>query len=197
MPSKISIINKALRMIGQSELNSLSDSTAAAARCDSAWASVLDEVLRAHPWSHFTTWASLAPLSSAPVFGFRYAYALPSTCIRIIDVRSHGDLHQAALPFELVGTSIYTDAKPALARYVARNADSTYWPADFCEALSCKLAADIAMPLARDGGQIMQAMFERYQRALDYARLTDAACSYTPELDEASQCAFIMARRYI
>ncbi|MFI3271239.1 MAG: hypothetical protein R3Y11_03910 [Pseudomonadota bacterium] len=194
MPTQISIVNKALRMIGQSEISSLGDGTAAAARCDRAWSTVLDEVLRMHPWSHAMEWASLARLTTSPAFGFHYAYAMPSNCIRIVDVRSHGDLHRQGLPFEIVGTHVYTDAKPCLARYVVRNADYDYWPSDFCEALSCKLAADIAIPLARDGGQIMKAMMERYQMALDYARLHDTACRYGPEIDEASECSFITAR---
>lgn len=194
MPSQVAIINKALRMIGQSEILSLSDGSASAARCDRAWSIIVDEVLRMHPWSHAMEWASLARLTTSPPFGFQYAYALPSNCVRIVDIRSHGDLRRMPLHFEVVGTSIYTDAKPALARYVVRDSNYEFWPADFCEAIACKLAADISIPLSRDGGQIMKVMLERYQTALDLARLHDTVCRYEPELDDASECAFITAR---
>ena len=169
MPSIVGIMNKALRLIGQTEIASPEQQTPSAVRCSAAWRDVVDEVLRAHPWAHATVW-------------------------RVIDVRADGNLARQGLPFEVVRGSIYTDAAPCNTRYVARDADPTFWPPDFCDAVAAKLAAEVALPLARDGGAMMRAMLDRYQWVVDAARLNDAATSREVELDEGAECCFIKAR---
>lgn len=194
MPSMVGIMNKALRLIGQTEITSPEQQTPAAVRCSAAWRDVVDEVLREHPWTHATVWASLSKSDTPPPFGFTNAYMLPPDCVRVIDVRADGDLSRQGLPFNGVRGAVYTDASPCFVRYVARDNDPTYWPPDFCEAVASKLAAEVALPLARDGGAMMRAMLDRYQWALDAARLNDAATNRDVERDEAAECCFIKAR---
>ncbi len=194
MPSIVGIMNKALRLIGQTEIASPEQQTPSAVRCSAAWRDVVDEVLRAHPWAHATVWAALSKSDTPPPFGFAHAYVLPADCVRVIDVRADGNLARQGLPFEVVRGNIYTDAAPCNTRYVARDADPTFWPPDFCDAVAAKLAAEVALPLARDGGAMMRAMLDRYQWVVDAARLNDAATSREVELDEGAECCFIKAR---
>lgn len=196
MPTRVGIMNKALRLLGQSEIASPDATQPGAVRCNSAWVDVVDEVLRAHGWKHATEWTSLALLEAAPPFGYSRAYRRPVDCLRIIDVRESGDLSLPGAPFEVAGDRVFTNASPCYARWVKRTADPTFWPPDFAEAVAARLAAEVASALTSDGGGRMAAtMLQRYELALDRAVVVDETERTAPEPDEAARCSYLTARR--
>lgn len=194
MASKTSIFNRALRILGGRSVQSPDENLPDAIRMNEAWDDCVDEVLRAHPWSHAMQWASLAKLATPPPFGFAYAYELPSACLRMVDIRTDGDLTREGQPFEIVGSAVYTNATPALARFVVRTDSTSLWPSDFCGVLALRLAVETASALAKDGGKLAPVLLQRYQLALDAAKLTDAACMREVDANREADNPFLKAR---
>lgn len=195
MPTQVDIMNMALQQLGAKRIQAASQNTPEAASVAAAWQRSVDTILRAHPWGFAQVWATLAPAASAPPFGFACAYRLPAECLYLIDVRPLPDLKTAPAPRFVVERYVYTDARPCYARMVARQADTSYWPLDFCQALGMLLAASIAPSIVRDEGQKVRNLLELYEVWLDKARTADAAESMAQEPAPETASPYLSARR--
>ncbi len=115
------IINMALVSIGQTPVNSMNDTSAAALAAKSVYFIARDALLRESRWAFALTWRALNELASAPlnldilpnnhgpgVIAFAAAYQLPNDCIRVSRF-SPQEAH-----WRIVGQQIYTDAVPTL-----------------------------------------------------------------------------------
>lgn len=115
------------------------------------YAETRDDLLRSHPWNFATKRVKLARSSTAPVFGFDYAYALPADWLRTVSAHDN-DEGLGVIEFkEEQQTSarvVVTNAEDVYLRYVARVEDPNLMPADFRKALSRSLADAMAIDLA-------------------------------------------------
>src|SRR5690242_18224950 len=93
MTTETEIVNSALRRVGGKRIMDISEPVGAAGIASDVFASERDSLLRSGTWNFAVTRAQLAPLSTTPVFGFQYAFAIPSDNMRIISVQdnSFGD----------------------------------------------------------------------------------------------------------
>ena len=191
MPSKVSLMNSALRVFAGSRIVSPDDGTAESMHCSLAWDGARDTVLAVYPWGFATRWARLALHAGAPAFGFRRSYALPADCLYLVDVREEEDLTAPPAPYCLVGGAVYADAAPALARYVYRHENCELWPPHFCEVFSLRLALEVAPYLVQDAG-IGIRLRDVYHQALRLAAATDAGQGKGPQVREV--CEYIDGR---
>lgn len=170
MASKVNIINGALIAIGQ-EIVSDANSTEKRARiANERFDTCRDAVLRAFPWNFATKRATITP-TGTPDFGFTYSFAKPSDFIRLIETEE--DI--GALPYKVEGQYILSDEATISIRYVARIEQVGLWPADFCQAMSHYLAAELATALAGESGkQMAQTQFALFQDAINEAKASDA-----------------------
>lgn len=194
MPSRVSIMNRALRRVNAPQIASPDESGASARQCSMAWGDTLEAVLADHEWSHAVRWMPLAKLATPPPFGFACAYRLPTECLRLIDVRAIPDLRAPAARHELVGREVYTDASPCLARIVVLHDTPDEWPGHFSSAFVARLASEIASTLAQSSDMGVK-LYREYLQVLDTSRLTDASQSNPQPEDEAGACDFLKARR--
>lgn len=196
MASLLTIANKALRKLGVAEISSLSQQGRVADRCNSSVEDCVKEVLREHPWSNATEWASLARLVDAPPFGYQYAYQVPKNALRLIDVRESPDLKAEPIDFELArGGVVYTDAETCFARYtVYYESDLSTASPDFVDACACKLAAELAVPLAKS--ELASVMLNAYERAVDRAKLNDSSTKRERRIDQNRVTSFLTVREY-
>lgn len=145
MTSKVLIANRALTKLGEARIISLTDSSKAAATMDSMFDTVRDDELRAHVWHFAKARAKLAALSTPPLFGFAYAYQLPSDCLRLIqigDMLVYPRMDTRGL-FSIEGRQILTNIGPSLAlRYIRRIEDPNLFDASFIESFACRLAVE-------------------------------------------------------
>lgn len=166
---QLTLINKALMKCGLPQAAALND-------CDWNAASIFDcatdEVLRSYSWGFATRYASLTA-ASKPAFGFDKAYTLPGDCVKVLDVRCHHDLRAPAARYVLQGRTLLTNVTPANVRYISRNADMDTWPADFADAVSWRIALEIAALSAQTMGMVPMLM-QGYQTALAQAQAQDA-----------------------
>ena len=86
MRSKVELFNQALGRLGIRPLTGPDDERQEAVFCNQFFDSALEEVLDMGSFGCSLKRASLARLSEAPAFGFRYAYALPSDFLHIVSM---------------------------------------------------------------------------------------------------------------
>lgn len=194
MPSTVSLMNRALRLIGGQAIAAGDEEGLEAHIASAAFDDIRDTVLADFAWGFATRWASLALLDVQPAFGARYAYRLPTDALRVVDVRNSSDMAQAPAHFWLAGRDVYTDASPCLMRYVARIEQSADWPPHFCEAFVIRLAAELAPVTGPDSSSTPLKLRQLYLQALDTARLTDSAQAMAVPIDPEATNTFLQAR---
>lgn len=183
MPSKVSLMNRALAVFAGARIVSPDDDTREAMHCNLAWDGVRDTVLAVYPWGFATRWARLARKLDAPAFGLRCAYALPPDFLYLIDIRAEGDLTAPEEQHFIVDGALYADADQTLARYVYRHENCELWPPHFCEAFALRLAVEVAPYLAQDVG-IGLKLRDVYHQALALAATADAKQDFAPPVRE-------------
>ncbi len=160
MASEVSICNLALGNVAKPDINSLNEASAEARACKRYFAQVRDVMLESYPWLFARKIAALAEVTNDRANRWRYAYRRPSDCLKellVLDeclsplIFSDGDmLRRGGIPYDVAGTTIYTNVKPAFLEYTYRLVDPTKFSATFVEAFGWELAVRIAMPLTRD-----------------------------------------------
>jgi hypothetical protein len=176
--SETEICNLALVRLGDYMITSLDEESTAARYCALFYAGVRDAVLRDYPWNFAIRKKALALADETPVFGHAFMYGLPSDCIRALDLRASfrsGPAVEFSLELNAEGTTLMlcADEPAAILRYVARIEDPSLFDAEFVEAVSWKLAADLAQPITGDSSK-QQAMLTMYRNTLVQARQRNA-----------------------
>jgi hypothetical protein len=119
MITETDIVNMALVSIGQTPVNSMNDTSAAALAAKSVYYISRDALLRESRWRFALKWVALNQLATAPLnldllpnnhgpgsILYSGAYQLPNDCIRVARV-SPRQAH-----WRIVGQQVYTDAIP-------------------------------------------------------------------------------------
>lgn len=178
MATQVDICNIALTSLGDQRIVSLSDNNERARLCDARFADVRDAVLRSYTWNCAMTRASLVQNVEPPAWGFTFSYALPSDCLRVVDIQSY------EIPYEVEGRNILTDASSVQLLYVKRLTDTTKYDSILVQAIGARLAMEIAEPLTgrRD---LRQDMTAKYQSVLAEARSIDTSERSLPDTIES------------
>jgi hypothetical protein len=185
MASVVSICNIALSNLGDEKIASLSENNDRARACDLRYEDVRDAVLRSYPWNCATTRVELARSTTDPVWGFTYSFALPSDCLRVLDVYDY------TVPFSIEGRFLFTDNTTAKLKYIARITDPNDYDILLQHAIGIRLATEIAEALT-GRTELKQEMYQKYLLLLTEARGVDSQEKGMPSVIEAND--FINAR---
>lgn len=168
MASTIDLCNGALTLLGQPTIVALTDNNRAAKLVNQRYQYCIDAVLRAHPWNCALERKALAQDSTAPVFGFDYRFALPTSpwCIRVLEMSDKDYI------FKVEGRYLYTDESSASILYISRIAVGSFDSLLF-EAVAARIGADIAFPLTNSTSLADQA-WKAYQMKLQEAQEIDS-----------------------
>lgn len=163
--SKVSICNYALNDIGHaSTIQSLSEESTAAVRCNLIYDRARDAVLTAHDWAFARKHEALTLLSysSKPEY-WDYVYQRPATALKMIRLYDATwqrqnleetrtiDYENALITIASQNYSvIYTDLQSARAVFTANLDEPDRYPQPFVEALAAKISAMIAYPMTGD-----------------------------------------------
>lgn len=160
MANQVQVINLALTKLGQDRAISMNDDTEAVRVMRSLWDITVDCVLAAYPWKFAILRTELAALAAAPAYGWSLQYALPESCLRLVQVGDEWAFYtQAPATFELEGGRILTNqGAPLRVRYVQRLANVGLWPALFARTVAMQLAADAAEKLTGSNAKFESAM---------------------------------------
>jgi hypothetical protein len=104
------ICNRALALIGADPVQSLQDSGIASQNLNILLPDAVQEVLAYHPYRCARKRSSLASLVDSPVFGFSYAYQLPSDFCSLVRVYSDNVL-LSMNDYQMEGSTILSDVE--------------------------------------------------------------------------------------
>tara|TARA_R110000803_G_scaffold140207_1_gene206785 strand:+ start:297 stop:899 length:603 start_codon:yes stop_codon:yes gene_type:complete len=165
--SVVQIVNNALVKIGANAILTLTEDSEAARAANLIYEQIRDACIRDHVWNFAVNRVELAQNSTAPAFEFSYQYNLPSDCLRVLQMEDMG------MSYKIEGGKLLTDEDTAKILYLARVDDVNLFDSMFVEALSARIAAELAITLA-ESNTLYSNMMEMYKRKLGDARSMDA-----------------------
>lgn len=160
-PSEVALCNLALLDIGDEVIESLLDDSDRARMCRHIYPAARDEMLTVIQPHAAVRRATLAG-TTTPLYGWDYAFALPSGCLVPLDV----DDDESAWSRE--GATILSNWTPINLRYVYRLEDVTQWPQHFTRAVVAYLAARFASARSRPAS-VVQEKYRYYEYTKDEA----------------------------
>lgn len=184
MSSKIIICSNALLQLGAATISSFNEGTDLSLLCSNLWEQTRDGVLRAHPWNCATKRVSLAPIATAPVYEFSFAYNLPGDFLRLAE--AYTDYN-----YKVEGRQVLADENPLLIKYIWRNTDVPSYDALLIEALTAAMKAALAYPVTKSTTKESETL-ALYMERLRLARAIDGQ-EGTPDAIGRSQ--LLHARR--
>jgi hypothetical protein len=181
MTSEVGICNQALVKVGAARITALTDDTKQARALNAIYTVKRDVELSANPWSFAIMRAQIPASSTAPAFGWAYAYPLPTDFLAMVEVGQDYTFYDTdtgalfGIETDSNGSrAVVTDqVSPLDIRYVYRVTNSGLFPALFVEALACRLAAEVSEELTQSASK-KEALWGEYKRSVREARRMNA-----------------------
>ena len=189
MSTEVQICNLALSHVGGYPITSLSDTSSKGAReCNTLYKNARDSVLRDSVWNFATKNLSLALLVDT-YLGWVYAYQYPTDCLNAIRIYNdyNNNINRDSIyypdyqapgnkiEFKIISNStlsskvIITNKEDAMLIYTGKVTDTNMFDSEFVDALSYRLASELALPLKGDMN-LQQQLFQVYLMKAGQAR---------------------------
>jgi len=167
MASTVDICNGALNQLGATTILSLTEDSKNARLCNSRFTQVRDGVFRSHPWNCLQKRIELAQDTTAPAWGFKFAYTLPADCLRLLRILDYDS------NYKVEGRKILSNTSSMKILYIGRVTDPNEYDESLRETLSAALGADIAFAVTSNN-QTATNMYNLFQDKLKDARFVDS-----------------------
>ena len=167
MASVVDICNGALNQLGATTILSLTEDSKNARLCNSRYTQVRDALFRSHPWNCLQKRVQIAADTTAPAWGFNYAYTLPADCLRLLKILDYDS------NYKVEGRKILSNTSSMKILYVARVTDPNEYDELLRETLSASLGADIAFGVTSNN-QTASNMYNLFKEKLRDARFVDS-----------------------
>lgn len=167
MATVVQICNSALLSIGAATINSLTEDSTEANLCLAKFELVRRAQLRTHPWNFAIKRVELAATIAAPIFRYKYKYALPSDNLRLLKAYN-------VLDYKVERAFLLADHPNVFIKYIFDETDTTNWTSTFTDAVITKMASELAYSLTgtRSMAEYQEAL---YQERIAQARRIDAS----------------------
>lgn len=161
MPSETDCLNDALGQIGAAKITSMEDGSTNANACKIFYPSLRDGLIRSHHWNFAIKRVELALDTTAPTFGFAYAYTLPPDNLKVLDYGGASP-STATFPYALWPGSRYrpyykiesgkllSNDGQAWVVYLRRVTNPDEWDALFYQVVATQLASKLAAAIPKD-----------------------------------------------
>ena len=167
MASVVDICNGSLNQLGASTILTLTEDSKNARLCNSRYTQVRDSVFRSHPWNCLQKRVEIAVDTTAPAWGFSFAYTLPADCLRLLRILDYDS------NYKVEGRKILSNTSSMKILYIGRVTDPNEYDELLRETLSAALAADIAYGIT-SSNPVSEKMNTLFQDKLRDARFVDA-----------------------
>lgn len=137
--TKIELINNALARLGERPIQSLTENSAVASIVQTVYRGAIQSALRDYNWS-FAIREKELPRTEAKSHFYKFTYALPHDSLRVI--RTLGNQ-----TFAVQGNVLCSNEERVVIQYIADITDEELFDSKFIEAISYKLASELAMPV--------------------------------------------------
>ena len=193
MASSVDICNMALSLLGDSaEVTSINPPEGVqAGHCAKLYPIALCTVLERHGWSFATLRVRPTEMSNvdARLYGKDHAYAVPSDCLKILNLQSYEalqeNLPERFFPYEMAvidknsRRALFTDLKDPVLTYITNVDTPELFPGYFIDTLVPLLATYLYGPVKRADttSQAGQNLLKLYESALSRAKTLDVETS--------------------
>ena len=109
--SVVQIVNNALVRIGANSITALTENSEAARAANVIYEQVRDATIRDHVWNFAVKRVQLAQDTETPAFEYSYQYALPSDCLRVLQMQ------EKTMVYKIEGRKLLTDEGTAIGLY--------------------------------------------------------------------------------
>lgn len=179
MPSKLSLYNGALLIVGERALASLSEARESRRLLDTVWdRPAVTDCLEKGLWNFATRSVEITEDPDVtPAFGHTYAFNRPTDLVRTVALCQDEQFSVPLTDYLAEGSYWYANITPIYVRYVSKdNAygnDLSLWPGNFTRFVEAYLADGIVNRLTNDKGEWQRVNAVLY-KALQEAKNTDA-----------------------
>ncbi len=164
MATQLQLYNIALRAIGDSPLETLTEETQGRRYLDAVYALGLDTCLRAGFWNFAMTTAKLTPDVTPPAFYYTFAYTKPAAWVRTRNISASETLAWPLNDYQDQAGAWLTHINPLYVRYVSNDAslggNLARFPPDYAEFVGAYLGSLIFRQTA-GRGVAEQAAYEK------------------------------------
>lgn len=140
----IGICSRALTKLGAKTISSFSENSTEATVVNQLYDTTVNALLSSYPWRFALAQKKLARLNLSPAADFRFSYALPNDCIRIISAGQ--TTRGSGLNYRVFNNQLHANAEQVILTYITRPTEDKF-PAFFIQAVVAKLAAVFCLPL--------------------------------------------------
>jgi hypothetical protein len=166
MATDIEICSRALILVGDKAISSLTEQTTRATICANLYPIAKAQMLRCHVWNCAIKRVALAAAAGAPAYEWSHWFTKPGDWLRLLDV---GDCGKDDYAFE--GNRILANQSSLKLRYVA-NVTEGVWDASLTDVMVLRMAADLAYPITKSTS-LAQLKGQEYRDALRLAKAVD------------------------
>lgn len=166
----VSIANRALARIGTQSITSLDDGSTPALYCSRLLPEAVQSVYGQYDWRSAKKRIQLAPLETAPIYEWDYAFQLPVDFARLISVDSVNE-------YTLENQTILSNDDDLYITYIAYPIEATFIPGHISHLLATFLAFLLSTPLSSNES-MAQRLLGEYNLALERAKIDDNAGAY-------------------
>lgn len=178
MADRLQIYQGALRLLGPSELASLTEDRPERHKLDAAWNQSVDFMLEQGLWNFAIRTVQMQPDTDVEdLFGYQYAYAKPDDWVRTAALDYEASFREGIREFEDQTGYWYTNVNPIYVQYVSN--DPLYgwnvgaWRQSFGKALEAYLAFECGLPISADRGN-RNDIYTLFTKRLANAKTKDA-----------------------
>jgi hypothetical protein len=194
MPSDTDLVNAALRKAGGAKrIMDMTDAVGSAGVAADVLDSELQDLLRGGVWTFTVTRVKLGQLATFPVFGWQFAYGMPSDCLRVISV--HGDeAGRSEIPYKIESIQqtdgsyvnvIASNANTIYLRYSRIVTDPNLMTASFRQVLILRMAKIFAIAISKSN-TLYQGLMQEEAKAFQSAKSIDGIEDWPERFPEGS-----------
>lgn len=173
MASKVQIFNRALNLLGQPEISSITQDDKETKALNAAWDMIVPELMFSQPWLFTIKEEKIAKLTDAGIIDYENAYRYPADCIAVLEPVTSG-LGKPSTKIKILGDTIYSNNGDLTIQYIKNETDVSKWSVGFARCISYLLAIECAYKLIEDNTREQKLMEVYYARVLPESIQSDA-----------------------
>lgn len=150
MASEIEICNLALTRLGADSIRSFDEDNKRARLSEITYKHIRNLYLEDHEWTFNTKYKQIALLADVTHPYFSYVYQIPSDCSYCRDILDASGIVNSRTKWEVFSQYIATNVESAWLRYSEKLTVTGRYPAYFVEAVSSRIAAEMAPAIVQD-----------------------------------------------